>query len=99
MRDVVGRGVEVDVPLATGCCMFVRGSTLRTVRGFSPEFFLYFEDYDLSARLSRLGAVRYVPSVLITHAGGFTSSRGWRRIRLFLASAVRYFSLHGWRWV
>jgi len=97
MRDVLGRGVAADVPLATGCCMFVRGSSLRAVQGFSPDFFLYFEDYDLSARLSKLGTIRYVPSVVITHAGGFTASRGWRRIRLFLASAARYFSKHGWR--
>ena len=42
---------------------------------------------------------RCVPTVGITHAGGFTSRRGWRHIRLFLASAAKYFSVHGWRWV
>jgi GT2 family glycosyltransferase len=99
MRDVLGRGRVVDVPLASGCCMFVRGSTLRAVGGFSPRFFLYFEDYDLSARLAGHGALRWVPDVRITHAGGFTARRGWRHVRLFLASAARYFSIHGWRWV
>jgi hypothetical protein len=99
MRDVLGRGQVVDVPLASGCCMFVRGATLRAVGGFSPRFFLYFEDYDLSARLAPHGALRWVPDVRITHAGGFTARRGWRHVRLFLASAAKYFSVHGWRWI
>jgi GT2 family glycosyltransferase len=99
MRDVLGRGEVVDVPLASGCCMFTRGSMLRAVHGFSPAFFLYFEDYDLSARLREVGALRYVPGVMITHAGGNTARRGWRFVRLFLASAAKYFSLHGWRWI
>lgn len=99
MRDLLGRGVVTDVPLASGCCMFLRGSAVRAVGGFSPRFFLYFEDYDLSARLSALGALRYVPEVRITHAGGFTARRGWGHVRLFLSSAATYFSIHGWRWV
>jgi hypothetical protein len=99
MRDVLGRGEAADVPLASGCCMFIRGDKLRAVGGFSPRFFLYFEDYDLSARLARLGRLRYVPSVGVVHAGGYTARRGWRHIRLFLASAGKYFSIHGWRWL
>jgi GT2 family glycosyltransferase len=99
MRDVVGRGVEADVPLVSGCCMFARGRAVRAIGGFSPLFFLYFEDYDLSLRLSREGLVRYVPAVLITHGGGFTARRGWSHVRLFLASAAKYFSAHGWKWI
>jgi GT2 family glycosyltransferase len=98
MRDALGGHADSDIPLASGCCMITRGAMLRAVHGFSPQFFLYFEDYDLSARLRRLGRLRYVPTVVITHAGGNTARRGWRHIRLFLASAAKYFSIHGWRW-
>jgi GT2 family glycosyltransferase len=46
---------------------------LRAVGGFSPDYFVYFEDYDLSVRLGRRASLAFVPAVRITHAGGNTA--------------------------
>ncbi|MDX5297362.1 MAG: glycosyltransferase, partial [Gammaproteobacteria bacterium] len=40
----------VDIDIASGCCMFVRGEALRQCGGFDERYFLYFEDFDLSLR-------------------------------------------------
>lgn len=99
LRSSLDSGVPVQVPLATGCFMFGRTSEFQRVRGFSPAYFLYFEDHDLSKRLSERGSIMYVPEVTISHYGGNTSRKGWRDRRLFVRSAFTFFSTHGWRLV
>ncbi len=79
--------------------MFCRSEALRAVDGFDERYFLYFEDYDLSARISRLGEIFEVPEVVIKHFGGDTAHRGWLRIRRFLRSAFTFFRTYGWRLV
>jgi GT2 family glycosyltransferase len=99
MRDVIHDAPVPGIPIASGCFMLVRGPALRQVGGFSPDYFLYYEDYDLSLRLGRVGQIAYVPSVRIVHAGGGAARKGLRHQRLFLASGVRFFRAHGWKLV
>ncbi|MGD9942757.1 MAG: glycosyltransferase [Burkholderiaceae bacterium] len=97
------RDLPLDQPhdatlCASGCFMLLRGSAWRSVGGFDPMFFLYFEDYDLSLRLRTLGPLRYLPAMRIRHDGGAAAAKGWRHIRLFGSSAMKFFRRHGWRW-
>jgi GT2 family glycosyltransferase len=98
MHDVIGgSAVVADVPIASGAFMFCRTAALRAVGGFDPGFFLYFEDFDLSLRLAREGGLYYVPEVRVTHFGGHAARKGGTHIRMFAASALRFFRKHGWR--
>lgn len=97
MRHVIDRGEVASVPVATGCFMVARTADLKRIEGFSPAFFLYFEDYDLSLRIREIGDVVYVPSVRIVHYGGDASSKGLKHIRMFARSAFTFFRRHGWR--
>jgi GT2 family glycosyltransferase len=85
--------------LISGCFMLTRGATFGELRGFDENFFLYFEDFDLALRASRIGNVVRLPACRITHAGGGAARKGLRHIRLFCRSALRFFNKHGWRWV
>lgn len=84
--------------LAGGCFMFCRTSALREAGGFDEAYFMYFEDFDLSARLARYGEVLYCPAVRIVHGGGGAARKGLRHILWFSRSAGRFFRQHGWRW-
>jgi GT2 family glycosyltransferase len=84
--------------IVSGCCMFMRGELFQRVGGFDESFFLYFEDFDLSARLANHARIDRVPNVRIVHAGGNAARKGSRHIWLFLRSALRFFNKHGWRW-
>jgi GT2 family glycosyltransferase len=97
MRDLPGAALTTGIPIATGCFMLVRGDMLRRLGGFSPDFFLYFEDFDLSLRLRRLADIAYVPQVRIVHVGGYASAKGWAHRRMFIRSAATFFRRHGWK--
>ena len=97
LRDRMNADVVRDVPLASGCFMFARRDVLDRVGGFSPEYFLYFEDYDLSMKIRRSSEIAYVGRVRITHHGGEAAKKGKTHVKLFLGSALRFFRAHGWK--
>jgi GT2 family glycosyltransferase len=97
MRDATRDAPFTPIPIASGCFMLSRREPLQAVGGFSPEYFLYFEDFDLSLRFSQVADIAYVPAVRIVHAGGLAASKGWRHRRMFVRSAVTFFRRHGWR--
>ncbi|MCU7888178.1 MAG: glycosyltransferase family 2 protein [Candidatus Thiodiazotropha sp. (ex Lucinoma aequizonata)] len=84
--------------IASGSFMFVRYSALYEVKGFSPDFFFYFEDFDLSIRIGKHSNIAYVPEVRIVHAGGNASKKGLKHIIMFAKSAFVFYHKHGWRW-
>ena len=100
-RDLCGPGdtVAVEVPLVSGCCMLARTAALREVGGFSPRFFLYFEDFDLCIRLRPAGRIAHLPSMRIVHHGGYAARKGFRHIAMFVRAGWSFFRAHGWRWI
>jgi GT2 family glycosyltransferase len=97
MRDRNPNKVDHNILLASGCFMFFRTPVLKKLGGFSENFFLYFEDYDLSIRTRNYGEIAYVPSVKISHFGGGAARKGFVHIFLFIRSAFTFFNLHGWK--
>ncbi|WP_423759960.1 glycosyltransferase family 2 protein [Burkholderia sp. NLJ2] len=98
MRDVVNdRDVVWAPPIVSGCFMLFRTEVLKKLGGFDPRYFLYFEDYDLSLRTHDVARVAYVPSVRVAHHGGGASRKGFAHIRMFAASAFKFYKRFGWR--
>lgn len=97
MRDLPDDAPTSPIPIASGCFMLCRRQPLAAIGGFSPEYFLYFEDFDLSLRFARQAAIAYVPAVRIRHAGGDAAGKGWAHRRMFIRSGVTFFRRHGWR--
>lgn len=98
LRNEIEREMNIRVPLASGCYMFCRSETLVGIGGFDENFFLYFEDYDLSQRMWEEGNIYHVPSVKIKHSGGHSSRKGNAHISMFMKSAWLFFGKHGWKW-
>jgi len=98
LRDRISDTVLWDPPIASGCFMLCRRAALEQLGGFRPEYFLYFEDFDLSLRLAAVARLVYVPAVRVVHLGGHAARKGVRHVGLFLRAAAMFFNRHGWRW-
>jgi GT2 family glycosyltransferase len=100
MRDVINaHDIHWDPPIVSGCFMFFRTDLLKRLAGFDPRYFLYFEDYDLSLRAHELSHVAYVPAVRVVHHGGGAARKGLAHIRMFVASAFKFYNRFGWKWL
>ena len=99
MRDVCAGDQPVDVVLASGCFMLVPTPALRAIGGFNDSYFLYFEDFDLSLRLTSRGRLVFNPAMQIVHHGGYAASKGMQHVRYFVHSGITFFDQHGWRWI
>jgi GT2 family glycosyltransferase len=82
-------------PIVSGCFMFLRSTTLKSIAGFDDRFFLYFEDFDLSLRARKFTNSAYVPNIHVIHAGGHASKKGLWHIRIFIRSALIFYKTHG----
>ncbi|MGQ0837317.1 glycosyltransferase family 2 protein [Actinokineospora sp.] len=60
----------------SGSCLLIRREAFDSVDGFDSRYFMYFEDTDLGARLSRAGWQNvYVPSAEIMHIQGVSTAK------------------------
>ncbi|MGH8783297.1 glycosyltransferase [Paraburkholderia sp.] len=100
MQDVINdRDTIWDPPIVSGCFMLFRTRVLTKLEGFDARYFLYFEDYDLSLRTHDVARVVYAPVVRVRHHGGGAARKGAAHIRMFLASAYKFFNRFGWKWL
>ena len=85
-RDKIPSDEPLEIELASGCFMLCKSEVLKKIGGFSEEYFLYFEDFDLSKKISRFGKLFYLPQMKICHLGGYTARKGFGHTKLFLTS-------------
>jgi GT2 family glycosyltransferase len=95
-RDYDFSITHTNLEIVSGCFMFCKTESLKRVGGFDENFFLYFEDFDLSLRIKRKD---YFPEAIIYHKGGNTARKGWLHRKLFIKSAFQFFQKHGWKWI
>lgn len=57
-----------DVPCVAAAAVFIRRQAFNEVGGFTPDYFMYFEDTDLWQKLKRAGhKIRFLPTSKVTH--------------------------------
>jgi GT2 family glycosyltransferase len=77
----------------TGADLMIRHDLFRRLGGFDPDFFVYYEETELTFRVKKAGyAVYSVPQAEIIHLEGKTFSGNWeRRTRISLESREKYY--------
>lgn len=85
-----------NCPILSGCFMFMRLSTLKTVGCFDDRFFMYFEDFDLIRRMHQVSKTVFFPKVTIVHNHAAEHHSNKALLRTSIKSAVLYFNKWGW---
>ena len=76
----------------TGCCMLLRNSVLPLTGLFNKQFFLYYEDAELSYRIRDFGyQVHYLPSCKMYHEAGVSAQLGAPKKEGFLSPVIHYY--------
>lgn len=87
---------ETSIELCTGCFFAARTSVLREMRGFSREFYMYFEDADLSRRVKSAGYdIIFYPHTGVYHDWHRDNTHSAKGISRFLNSMMKYFKKWG----
>lgn len=82
----------IAVDWSAGMFMLFRAEAFREIDGFDENFFLYYEDVDICARLWKARwKVMHHPGVSVIHDAQRASRSNIRYLKWHLASMARYF--------
>ena len=85
------------VACISGADMMLRASILNIVGGFDPDFFMYYEETELTYRIKKLGFSIYsVPRAQIIHLESRSFSDNYKKAKMYLDSHKLYYKkTHG----
>ncbi|MCS4166238.1 glycosyltransferase [Sphingobacterium sp. BIGb0116] len=92
----VEKNVIYNAPILSGCFTLFRVSALKDIGLYDDNFFMYFEDWDISRRMHRKYKTVYFPKVSIFHGYESGANKSSRLFKIFLKSAKFYFNKWGW---
>lgn len=96
--DYVIAGDVLYPDWVAGMFMLFRREVFAELRGFDKNYFLYYEDVDLCARLRLAGYVTALcPDVSAIHDAQRASHRSFRYLKWHLSSLLRFFILSALR--
>ena len=80
-------GQPMQVAYITGADLMMPASLFHGIGGFSPDFFMYYEETDLQLRMRRMGLkARLVPGASIKHLeGGSFANKGLTPARFVMS--------------
>jgi len=82
----------LDTGFATGCCMILKKEVFEKIGFFDPNYFLYYEDADLSVRAKKAGLkVIYSPSVFLWHKNAASSGNPGSPIHVYYQTRNRLY--------
>lgn len=89
-----------QVEWLTGCCMLIRNSALVKSGLFNKQFFLYYEDVDLSFRLREAGYdLHYLPSCKMYHEAGVSAKVAVPQKEGVLSPVIHYYTIRNHIWI
>lgn len=81
----------LNVPILSGCFLLVDLNVLNDVGVFDENYFMYFEDWDLSRRVHLKYKTLYFPKTSVYHGYNSGANKNFRLFKIFLLSGFYYF--------
>jgi GT2 family glycosyltransferase len=92
----VNHDMIYETPIISGCFTFFNLKLLKSDLFFDEKYFMYFEDWDLSRRISQNYKTIYYPTVCVYHEYESGANKKIKLFFIYLKSAIRYFNKWGW---
>ena len=92
----VDENKTLNVPILSGCFLLFNIEAVVDVGLFDDNFFMYFEDWDLSRRLHKYYKTIYYPGVSVFHGYKSDANKNFKLFKIFIKSAIFYFNKWGW---
>lgn len=86
----------MEVPILSGCFMFVRMDVIGKVGLFDERFFMYSEDVDLCRRIGEISKTVFYPNVAVFHEYEKGSYKNKKLLKYHIRSTIKYFNKWGW---
>ena len=94
MRSLPSEGIY-DIPIVSGCFCVISRNAIQNVGFFDERYFLYFEDWDLSRRVSAIYRTAINISVKVIHDYDSGANKSLKLFVCFMSSALKYFTKWG----
>lgn len=85
-----------NVPILSGCFTVLRLEAIKEVGMYDENFFMYFEDFDLSRRMHQKYKTVYFPEAKVTHGYEGGANKSFKLFKIFVQSMITYFNKWGW---
>lgn len=72
VRHIVDSESKEEAEWLDGACLLMNRSAYRRVGGFDPDYFLYWEDVDISVKMKSAGSIRCVRNARGSQETGYT---------------------------
>ncbi|WP_367773639.1 glycosyltransferase [Flavobacterium sp. WC2421] len=92
----IDQDVIYNVPVLSGCFTLLNLEAIKEVGMYDDNYFMYFEDWDLSRRMNTRYKTIYFPKVSIYHGYDSGANKSSKLFKIFINSAITYFNKWGW---
>jgi GT2 family glycosyltransferase len=92
----VPKDLIYNAPVLSGCFTLLNLDAIKNVGMYDDEFFMYFEDWDLSRRMHQRYKTIYFPKVSVVHEYESGANKNSKLFKIFVNSAITYFNKWGW---
>ncbi len=86
-----------EVEFCTGCFFVIRTDVFKEIGGFDRDYFLYFEDADITMKAKQKGKAYYAPCATVTHFWHRETASSKKQFFIQLKSMFIYFSKWGFK--
>jgi GT2 family glycosyltransferase len=86
----------LNIPIISGCFTLLNLDLVNKIGLYDDNFFMYFEDWDLSRRINKYYKTIYYPVVSVYHGYNSEANKNYKLFIIYIKSAIHYFNKWGW---
>lgn len=92
----VPKDLIYNAPILSGCFTILNIKAIEKVGMYDDNYFMYFEDWDLSRRVHKFYKTIYFPKVSVIHGYESGANKSKRLFKIYINSAITYFNKWNW---